>query len=270
MTSLDKIISIIRTVINEFRKASTSTLLDSIRITLGLCPTSNVYTLRNGVQVHFSSNTLDRMVIRECFINNSYSRLLKERALKTVLDFGSHKGYFLLGLLNAQVAIDTAVCVEPLVENIKVCRENMALNKNTLLKRLGRLTIEQAAISDHSGNATLYVTQDSVSHSLIDPSLLGKTVVSTRQVKLITPKQLFKKHKITSVDLLKMDIEGEEFSLFSSPQMQYFVKARYIVMEIHPSSAHKKSEITDTLKTFKFIIEIPNSAWDDLIFARRD
>ena len=48
----------------------------------------------------------------------------------------------------------------------------------------------------------------------------------------LTINDLFKRHKIESVDLMKLDIEGSEFSLFASADWLEHVNA--ISMEVHP------------------------------------
>lgn len=264
-----RLISSGRTIIHEFQKTKISTFINSVITTLGIQTTENTYYLKNGVLLKYSPETLDVMVIRECFIKNAYSKLLKERELNTVMDFGAHKGYFILGLLNSGISINTAVCVEPLSENITYFKENIALNNKTLMKKIKHLTLEESAISSINGKAKFYITQDSVGHSLIDPSSDERKVISTRQVSLITPELLYKKNKIISVDLLKMDIEGEEFSLFSSKQLRFLIMAKYIVMEIHPKIQGKVIDIPKLLKSYGYRIEIPNPAWPDLIFAQK-
>lgn len=264
-----KILSIINTIVNEFLKASFNSFLNSVFITLGFSSTSNIYKLRNGIKLKFNPGTLDLMVIRECLINNLYTKFINEKNLNTVLDLGCHKGYFITGLLSNGISIKKAICVDPLLENFNNFKENIKLNNKLYKKRVVKLLFEASALSTKNGKSVFFVTSNSVSHSLKDPSERAK-VINRFEVNTITIKSLFKKYKLNEIDLIKIDIEGTEFDLFRSPDINKLLKNKYLVMEIHPDKNNNPNEIIKVLKSFGFTIKYPNPGYKDLIFASKN
>jgi FkbM family methyltransferase len=264
---MNKTLSIIKTIINEFLKASPKSFVNSVSTTLGFSSKLNIYALKNGVKLKFSPGTLDVMVIRECFISNLYTKFLNEKDLDIVLDLGCQKGYFTTGLLSSGVNIKKAICVDPLTDNLNVFKENINLNKN-LYKKGIKILFEPSAIFTENGKKIFYITGNSVNHSLKNPSKYDK-VTSKIEVKTITIKSLFQKYKLNKIDLVKLDIEGAEFDLFRSKDIGLLLNTRYLVMEIHPDKKCNPSEIINILESFGFKIKYPNPAYENLIFASR-
>ncbi len=258
--------SAIRSIINEWSRATLKSFLTSVMATLGFESTGNLYKLKNGITVKFSPGTLDRMVIRECLINDLYSDCIKEEQLDTILDLGSHKGYFLLGLLARGIHIKKAVCVEPLSGNIETFEENMALNASLKGALCGNVSLENAAVSVRDGVATFFITRNSVNHSLHDPSKFDE-VVRQEEVRTISIQSIFDKHRIKGVDLVKLDIEGSEFDLFESPDIAKLLAAKYVVMEIHPDEGRQASHLIGIMERSGFCVSYPNPAYPDLIVA---
>lgn len=265
---MNKILSIIKTIINEFLKASFNSFLNSVIITLGFSSKLNIYSLKNGVKLKFSPQTLDLMVIRECFISNLYTKFITEKNLDTVLDLGCQKGYFITGLLSSGVNIKRAICVDPLLENLDTFKENMKLNKN-LYKRGRKILLEPSAVFTENGKRIFYVTANSVNHSLKDPSKYDK-VINKLEVNTVTIRSLFKKYALHEIDLVKIDIEGAEFDLFRSPDIGKLLKTKYLVMEIHPDKKCNPNEIIKILESFEFNIKYPNPAYKNFIFATKN
>ncbi len=264
---MNKILSKIKTIINELRKASSGSFLNSVFTTFGFSSKLNIYTLKNGTRIKFAPGTLDVMVIRECFINNLYTKFIREKEFNTVLDLGCQKGYFVTGLLSSGANFKKAICVDPLLVNLNVFKENISLNKQ-LYKKGRKVFLEPSAVFSKNGKKTFYVTSNSVSHSLKDPSKLDK-VINKLEVKTITIKSLFKKYQLNKIDLVKIDIEGAEFDLFRSKEIGILLNTKYLVMEIHPDRKCNPSEIVKILESFGFNIKYPNPAYKNLIFASK-
>ena len=77
--------------------------------------------------------------------------------------------------------------------------------------------------------------------------------LSNKNIKLFTLPDLLTSNNINQVDLLKMDIEGSEFSLFDDPAWLYRVNA--ICMEVHPEYGNPK-KIVDVLSKCGFVYKI--------------
>lgn len=85
---------------------------------------------------------------------------------------------------------------------------------------------------------------------------------------------LLSRHRLQSVDLMKMDIEGSEFALFQSPTWLQPVKA--ITMEVHPSCGDPR-EILAVLHDHGFdhafadedLTQLSDARWAKFIYAWR-
>ncbi len=260
--------SILRTIYNEFSNVSLYTFLTSVLNTAGVKFNSPIYCLKNGVIIPYDPETMDLMVIRECLINNLYSKYIQKKKLRTVVDFGAHKGFFILGLLNAGITVEHLVAVEPFSENIKAIKSNLEMN-HKLTKGLTHIYIEEGAVSGKSGEMKLHITQSGVHHSLRDPSTLNK-IVEERTVSVKTPKEIFDKYDVHNIDVLKIDIEGSEFDIFSTEQLPFLLEnTDNIIIEIHPEYGDANT-ILDILINHNFKLSFPNEAFKDLVFASRE
>lgn len=265
---MNKISSIIETIKNEFLKASLISFLNSVVIAFGFPSKLDIYTLKNGVRIKFSPETLDLMVIRECLVNNLYIKFINDKSLTTVLDLGCQKGYFVTGLLSSGINIKKAVCVDPFLENIEIFKENMKLNKK-IYKTGKKILLEPSAVFTKNGKKEFYITRNSVNHSLKNPSKYDK-VINKLVVNTITIRSLFKKYKLNELDLVKIDIEGSEFDLFRSGDVGKLLKTKYLVIEVHPDKKNHADEIIGVLKFYGFNIKYPNAAYKNLMFASKE
>lgn len=92
---------------------------------------------------------------------------------------------------------------------------------------------------------------------------------SDEEVETVTFEKLFEDEKITHVDLLKIDIEGSETEVFSSPSFSKVAnKIECIVGETHQWTGRHPNQLRDALKNNGFTLSIiPNDA--ALFVARR-
>jgi len=78
---------------------------------------------------------------------------------------------------------------------------------------------------------------------------------------------LYKKFSIGKVDLLKIDIEGEEYSLIDN-QFRGFDIVQNIVIEIHGSNKNKIKRLYKNLGKIGFSLIGSASFEDDLIISK--
>ena len=140
-------------------------------------------------------------LVRELYIRNSYLRHgVREvsRRAASVLDLGANRGAFST-MMACRAKLVIAVECQPAFH--EVIARNMAINGFT------NYAIESAFVG--AGGAF----DDGEQSSVTIGELLGK-------------------HGLDHVDLVKMDIEGSEFSVFQSPEWLEAVSA--LCMEVHP------------------------------------
>lgn len=139
-----------------------------------------------------------------------------------IIDVGAHHGAYaiLLGHI-VRPFKGRVIAVEPNPRSYEI------LTKNVHLNGLEDVVIcEQVAVSDRPGSMNLLL-DDSQSR------IISRRPGSSVPVEVVTMKWLLDKHKIRSVDLLIIDVEGAElFVLNGFPWKQVNVKK--IFCELHP------------------------------------
>lgn len=85
-----------------------------------------------------------------------------------------------------------------------------------------------AALSDNIGKTSFSLQENSEASSIVNPREIGSINVPT-----ITLKYLFDKYSLSSVDILKLDIEGAEKFVLQHHNTQYLQQCVQISVEYH-------------------------------------
>ncbi len=172
---------------------------------------------------------MDIAVLREIYIEGEYEwcPVLEP---KVIVDLGAHFGDTAL-YYHARFPEAKIIAVEPAPDNFARLIENT--------KGIVNIVPVQAAVSDHNGELILHVMPSSLGNSL------AKRPESTDTVKVpaMTLETLFTAHHITTVDLLKFDIEGAEFTVFRNNHENHHIKS--YIGEVHEDLGN------DTIDGFK-------------------
>ncbi len=136
----------------------------------------------------------------------------------TVVDLGANIGittlFFSQYFPNARY-----VCVEPDSENARLLRRNVA--------GLGdRVQIIEGAVSDHSGSRAFDRSGRSWEGRLCGQGISGP------QVRCYTMNEVMAESTLTSIDILKVDIEGAEEQLFMSGG-DWLKRVKLMIVELH-------------------------------------
>lgn len=132
------------------------------------------------------------------------------------------------------------------------------------------------AISEENGPTTLYLSNNPTAHTT-DPHIQklwkhGKSVT----VDAMTLESFLKRMGITSVDLLKIDIEGAEVAMFKSASDALLRDIKQITIEMHAFAQRKDQshirpyeEITQRLKKIGFIPLLFGTGDMDMLFLNK-
>ena len=146
----------------------------------------------------------------------------EEEPLSYVIDIGAHIGIYTIkkALQNQETRFYS---IEPEINNFKKLIENIKLNN------LENITPLRLAISDKEGYFNLYIDEfGSGQHSLL------KRSKRYEKIKVTTLDKLVKKLNLKSIDLIKIDTEGAEYSILVGG-MKTLKKFRpKLIIETHP------------------------------------
>lgn len=155
----------------------------------------------------------------------------------TVLDIGANIGYYSLLFSKLVGPEGVVITVEPEPNNFTLLEVNLRLN------RVNNVHLYQVAVSDHEGNATLFISNYSNWHSL-----RGRKVSTLREIEVPTVTIDAIANKIgVPINLIRMDIEGfEDKALHGGWETLRRDKPR-LIMEVHPAEFESADEVRSML-----------------------
>jgi FkbM family methyltransferase len=193
--------------------------------------------LRNGIQALIRPNGTDHRTLADVFDRRLYD--LRATGVKRVLDLGANIGVTTLFFASRFPEADFA-CVEPFPGNRVVLQAAIELNHI-------RATVFEGAVGADAGEADLIVDGS--------PDLFSLTPakVSTRKlgVRLFSVPELLAALGWDDIDLLKIDIEGYEKTLFRRNNA-WLNRVRWIIGEAHEHVGYRIDEVRADLAPFGF------------------
>ncbi len=185
-----------------------------------------VYQLRNGFQLIDGRGTLAG-TIAVIFVRREYGPMQDYR---TIVDIGANMGsftvYAALTCPNAKI-----YCFEPEGRNFGVLMKNITVN--SLDARVHAFQFAVAASSDSRAMAIGL----SPLNSLVTKDACDKS----QTVRCTTIQEIFKRQKLLTIDLVKMNCEGAEYEILESCTHADFKRMPRIRLEYHNLDADKQN-----------------------------
>jgi FkbM family methyltransferase len=174
-----------------------------------------------GRKVHMRKGTSDFKVFKQVMAFGQYNyRGLNGRPVETIIDLGANIGlsavYFKTKYPNAKV-----IAVEPEVHNYHLMVKNIS-GLNNVYTLCNAIWYEDKDLGIFDAGRGEY------GFRVVEPQ--GTQVGVTTG---ITINDIVKKYNLTSIDILKVDIEGAEKELFSHNYQEWLPKVRCIMIELH-------------------------------------
>lgn len=160
---------------------------------------------------------MDLAVLREIFIEKEYDWVGATEP-KTIVDLGAHFGDTTL-YYHVRFPEAIIIAVEPSPENYA----RLVLHT----KKVSNIKPVQAAVGGNNGTIELNLGSSSLGHSVMVRKDSHKRVL----VPMVTLASLLQSHGIEKADIIKFDIEGAEFDLFSDIDPANFANA--YIGELH-------------------------------------
>lgn len=190
-------------------------------------------TLRDGLSVSYRCNRGDIQGIREVFLDETY-RLPEWCRPRTIVDLGANIGLTSLWYAR-RYPISKIVAVEPVPANAELLRSNLSVN------RIPSIVIE-AAVGPREGRSSFQLDRSS------NMGHLGGN--GNLEVKVVSMPEVIARIGST-IDLLKMDIEGGEQALLTEGDLAWLDQVDTIIAEFHPMVDYVR--LTETIARKGFI-----------------
>lgn len=219
-----------------------------------------ILEMRNGTKVRLRVNSTDLMAFTNVWLVKEYQKPGFEiKKDDTIIDIGAHIGLF--ALYASQFCKSGKIyCFEPIKENFDILISNVELNGITNILPVN------AAVSTDNKMVTIYLNEDQSGHSM---HVVGSKKVEVKSVSL---QNIFDLNSIEQCDLLKVDCEGEEYSIMDALPPSYYHKIKKICLEYHLADTKQRllDELISRLQTFSFKITKTKTSPDmGLLYAFR-
>jgi FkbM family methyltransferase len=204
------------------------------------------FQMRDGASVR--SRVVDGGGLLSVYVDRDYDVPgLEWASMRTIVDIGAHVGTFTIW---AAIRSPSArlLAVEPNPETFALLLENIRDNGLE-----DRVTAVNSAVGPESGTGSLEL----VEHSL--GTRLARTTGRGPQVTVLTLPTLLRDAGLTDVDMLKVDCEGMEYSVFGMTGPQGLRSIGAVACEYHPEPGHHIGELDALFATAGFGVHRPNA-----------
>ena len=177
------------------------------------------------------------------------------RRASAILELGANVGYFTVQGARAGPRA-RYVAVEPYPASARVCRANLELN------RVGSVELVTAAAVAHPGSAAveLQVPGDQLASPTVAflgadselPERMSRHVTRTIAVPAVDVRTL-----LPGVDLLKLDVEGQEHALLAASLEHLRTRRPTVFVEVLPGTARLRRLIADLCRDHGFHCYVP-------------
>ncbi|MDX2079437.1 MAG: FkbM family methyltransferase [Terrimicrobiaceae bacterium] len=214
-------------------------------------PYREVLRFRNGIHVSCRGGSRDWDVVHELFFMDSYGKALDVLRKATcsqpvVVDLGGNIGTF--SLIAAATHPGAQIhAFEPGPPNLRMFEINRLLNPG-----LGeRIRLVPEAVGGQTGKAVWFFDEKNPGASSLYASGDGGCEVQLRSLEEVV------RGIGSRITLLKMDIEGAEYSVLEQTPEETWAQIDAIALEVHddPAGKSRPDEFLSKLSSFGFSIE---------------
>jgi FkbM family methyltransferase len=180
----------------------------------------------------------DYLTFREIFVRECYRTDYRGRS---VLDLGAHRGYFgAYALLKGAAKV---VSFEPEQVNFSFLERTAS----SFVAGGSMWEIERAAVSPADGDATLYVRDESWSHSVLKQAGDAENAVGVQTVPMWSLERALERLGSREPVIVKMDIEGSEEQVVLDSSDDVWSAVGELFVEIEPFCSVDASSLLDRL-----------------------
>lgn len=234
----------------EFYKKSTGELEESLIVDLGKKSIMKKKIISAG-PINFDPIFVN---YTQFFIDGIYNQFFAGSRINSAIDIGANVGLFTEWILDRFGSDTKVISVEP---NSKACDSFKFMHSGK-----GNVILEKLAVtSKDSDTIRLLVNPENTLISSVEGT--GDGYSEYEDVETISLLGLLSKHDLEEVDLLKVDVEGAEYDIFSVVTEQDLRRFKHLLIEFH-NNRGRASKLIDKIISAGFDVDLRD---DDTRYA---
>lgn len=174
-------------------------------------------------RIYFRRNTSDLHIVRQVFRLRDYDCLNRDQEIRIFVDGGANIGatsFFLL----SKYPQARAIVIEPDEANLEVCRRNLGPFNDR---------IEVMPLALWSKTVPLKFCRHGKGQAQESAISVGSCSAEEAEIEGISLDDLFHRIDSPKVDLVKLDVEGAEQTIFSDGTLHWLDRTRNLLIEPH-------------------------------------
>lgn len=185
--------------------------------------------------------TQDVPILFEVFVKQPYQLPPAwEKEIRTIIDLGANVGFTSLFFACGMPSVQRILAVEPSPKNVNLLEQNLLGRKNIQLVPKAVSAVEQLLFLQTNGLA--------INHALTEQE--GIPIETTSVANLM------RDYHFDHIDLLKIDIEGHEETLFEAPIKDWLNQTTFLILELHDN--YSEQQLVLALNPYQLILIRPN------------
>jgi len=213
------------------------------------------FRFRDGLMISYS-HWIEVEEIIGTFVRRDYG---KASSGKLVVDIGASLGSFSLDAARQGARV---LAYEPAPESFELLSQTIKLNRSE-----GKIKPFRLGVAGRAGKRKFFLTRFSPLSSFFAG---GDSKIS---VDCVTLEDIFKKHRLKKLDLLKLDCEGAEYEILYETPAEILEKIKEIRLEYHvlPAKNANPDALTDFLlhRGFALVNRRKDAPTSGILWLRR-
>ncbi len=215
----------------EFYSSQTGEIIQSLTIDLGKKPIMKKRIVANG-PINFDPIFVN---YTQFFVDGIYNQFFAGSRISTAIDIGANVGLFTEWVLDRFGSDTRVISVEP---NSKAC-----LSFESIHSEKENVTLDKLAVTSTDGETIrLMVNPENTLISSVEGT--GDGYSEFEEVGTVSLMGLMKKYDLEEVDLLKVDVEGAEYDIFSSVGENDLRRFKHLLIEFHNNQGRASALIS--------------------------
>lgn len=241
-------------VLFQDNNLSLSRLLHSFIAPVGYLYTVNFFS--HKVQFRHSTSDYNEILFKdvEWMIPHQYQEQIALLGPLVLVDGGCSIGLSTIKL-DHQLKLEKIVCIDPTASSLRIAKNNLQFRKNVVFY--------EAALGNKSGKGEVFND---------DPESMLSNEIRTSDdglIKIVTLNEIFVNESLTNKNvILKLDVEGGEYSIFSADaDLGWLDSVKILMMEFH-ENLNENSRIREYLFAKSFKEEISSLGYSLFLRSR--